>query len=556
MGVLFSAKAGRPENPDGRFEIVLQQRLFLLQPVVVMQPVGFKEVDEENDAAHAPGKRIGREDDVDFGHKRHDDGDIGHAQHTPDGKHDEHRHRRLARAAHNARDAVGKGQEAEEQRLHMGLPHADLNDGGVVLENGHERLCQQEQHHADALGQRCGADDAEAHALLHALILMCTEVLADEGRQRHREAGDGKEGKALELGIGAAARHGVRAEGVDVALHDDVCEGDDGILYAGGQAKVDNLLEHRQMEANLAQAHTVDRVIVAQAEDAQAEAHELRNTRGQCGRPDPPMEHTDKQQIERDVHKRRQDQVIQRVAAVSHGLQDANAEVIHDDGYGARKIHPEIVDGVRQHVRIRLHEAQQLRRERHAEHRQHDARRQAEGQRRMDGRLEFLVVLRAVVACDDDARADGDAVEKADEQEDQTAGGADGGIGVLIQEAADDKGVSCVVELLENVSEQDRQGKKQHAAPDRAGGQRMLHLRLLFFSEILFRHRRSVPQSCLRTGNRGKERRNGNHQGVLSRSFTRRSGKKCKIIILFYTFANGLAKKSERAFGISRRPAA
>lgn len=83
----------------------------------------------------------------------------------------------LPAPAHNARDAVGKGQEAEEQRLHMGLPHADLDDGRVVLENGRKRLCQQEQHHADALGQRCGADDAEAHALLHAVILMCTEVL-------------------------------------------------------------------------------------------------------------------------------------------------------------------------------------------------------------------------------------------------------------------------------------------------------------------------------------------------------------------------------------------
>lgn len=51
-------------------------------------------------------------------------------------------------------------------------------------------------------------------------------------------------------------------------------------------------------------------------------------------------------------------------------------------------------------------------------------------------------------------------VEKADEQEDQTAGGADGSIGVLIQEAADDKSVSCVVELLENVSEQDGAGQK------------------------------------------------------------------------------------------------
>jgi hypothetical protein len=34
------------------------------------------------------------------------------------------------------------------------------------------------------------------------------------------------------------------------------------------------------------------------------------------------------------------------------------------------------------------------------------------------------------------------------------------------------------------------------------------------------------------------------------------AAKKCKIIILFYTFANGLAKKSERTFGISCRPAA
>ena len=70
---------------------------------------------------------------------------------------------------------------------------------------------------------------------------MRTEVLADEGRQRHREAGDGKEGKALELGIGAAARHGVRAKGVDVALHDDVCKGDDGILHTRRQAEADDI---------------------------------------------------------------------------------------------------------------------------------------------------------------------------------------------------------------------------------------------------------------------------------------------------------------------------
>ncbi len=75
---------------------------------------------------------------------------------------------------------------------------------------------------------------------------------------------------------------------------------------------------------------------------------------------------------------------------------------------------------------VRPHEAEQLRREPHADH----------GQQRSADRPKasgvWTVVWSfslscAVVACDDDARADGDAVEKTDDQEDQTTGGADGG---------------------------------------------------------------------------------------------------------------------------------
>ena len=52
-----------------------------------------------------------------------------------------------------------------------------------------------------------------------------------------RKAGDGQKGEALDAGIAAAARHGVVAEGIDIRLHDDVGDGDDGILNARRQAR-------------------------------------------------------------------------------------------------------------------------------------------------------------------------------------------------------------------------------------------------------------------------------------------------------------------------------
>ena len=56
------------------------------------------------------------------------------------------------------------------------------------------------------------------------------QVLPDEGGNGRGKAGNGQEGEALHLGIGAAAAHGHLAKGIDIGLHHYIGQRDDGIL--------------------------------------------------------------------------------------------------------------------------------------------------------------------------------------------------------------------------------------------------------------------------------------------------------------------------------------
>ena len=67
------------------------------------------------------------------------------------------------------------------------------------------------------------------------VILPRPQVLADKGGQRHGHGRDGQEHQTLDFGVGPVAGHGELAEGVDIALHHQVADADDGVLYAGGR---------------------------------------------------------------------------------------------------------------------------------------------------------------------------------------------------------------------------------------------------------------------------------------------------------------------------------
>lgn len=91
----------------------------------------------------------------------------------------------------------------------------------------------------------------------------------------------------------------------------------------------------------------------------------------------------------------------------------------------------------------------------------------------MDGLAHSVIVSGAVASGDQNTGTHSNAVEEADHQEDQAAGGADGGQCVVAYVIADAPGVKGIVKLLEDISQENGQGEKQHCFPDRPAGQTM-----------------------------------------------------------------------------------
>ena len=269
-----------------------------------MQPVGFEKINQKDHGACEPGQRVGGENDLDAPRQRYHDADIAHAQHAPHGKHHKHGHRRFARSAHNGGNAMRKCQKTIEKCFNMRLLDTDRNDGRVILKERNQGGGKQEDQRADDFRHGDGAENTETHAALDAVILVRAEVLADKGRQRHGEAGDRQKRKAFQFGIGAAARHGIRAEGIDVALHNDIGKGDDGILHAGGKTEMHDLPQHREVKADFPQPYAINRIIMAKAVQAEPEADKLRDGGCRCGGPDSKSKHADKEQIQPDIDQR------------------------------------------------------------------------------------------------------------------------------------------------------------------------------------------------------------------------------------------------------------
>ena len=86
----------------------------------------------------------------------------------------------------------------------------------------------------------------------------------------------------------------------------------------------------------------------------------------------------------------------------------------------------------------------------------------------MDGTLELLFFLRTKVAGNDDAGAYGDAIEKADQKEDQVAGRTDCGESVASEKVSYNERVRHVIKLLKEVPEKERNGESDDPFPDRS----------------------------------------------------------------------------------------
>ena len=233
---------------------------FGFHPVKIVDPIGFQEVDEKYDAAQCPGDGIGPGNGGQLVDDLHRHRNVCHPENTPAGQHGKHGNGGFSRTAHDAGNAVGKGKQAVKQTDGAHMPGAKVNGLGRIAEKANELGRKQVGKHADHLCHDAAAGNTEPHALFDPVVLMRTQILPHKGGKGLGEAGDRQEGKAFQLGVRAAACHGILAEAVDVALHKHICHSDDAVLHTGGKSVTDDVHKAFLIKADLFQLHPIRRV--------------------------------------------------------------------------------------------------------------------------------------------------------------------------------------------------------------------------------------------------------------------------------------------------------
>lgn len=438
--------------------------------VKAVLPVGEQEVEQVDHRADGPCDGVRPVDVDDLVPPLHHQRNVENTEHTPYAQHDGHGHEDLARAPAHAGDGVGERQQAVEQTDGARLQHAQLNNLRRPGEQLHQPRRPQIGGHADQLGDDSRRRDAEDGALLGTGLHTRAQILAHIGGDSHGKAGDRQEREALDFGVRAVGRRGHLAEGVDVGLHHHVGQRDHGVLHTGGQAVAQDLPQQRAVHPQGGQLQLVDSALLGQMDDAQHGAEYLRDDGGQRRRPYAPAEHRHEQQVEGHVGQGGDDQEVQRALAVAQRVHNAGKGIVHHTRTHTGKVAPEVADGVGQHLRVGVHPPQQGGGEQHTDDGEDQTADQSQQHGSVDGAGHLVVVPRAEIAGNGHAHAAGGAGEEADQQEDQRAGGADGGQRVVTQKVADDQGVGGVVQLLEQLAEKDGDSEPGDEPPGHAVG--------------------------------------------------------------------------------------
>lgn len=434
-----------------------------------VDPVGFQIKPQKDNGTQRPGQRICPEYHFDTGDEADDNGDIGDSDETPAGQHDIHGHCRFSAASHQSCNAVRKGSQEKEGHDGPGLAGAVINDLRIPVEGCYQLRDRCVDDEADQLCCDQTAKDAEAGSFFCPIVFSGAQVLADKSSQRHGETGDRKKGEAFDPAVSAAACHCHFSKGIDVGLDKYIGNGNDGILQSGWQTVGDDLAQHEGIQTDLFQGYTVFiRTFAGQAVQAQQGTEKLGNNSSQCSGAYAEVKDAYKEQIQDDIYQRGKYQVIKRMAAVSHRLENPYKIIVQYKGEGSQKINAEIHHRAGEHFLRCFHQLQDQRCAEKACHRQNKTTENAESYGGMDAALQLLSLTCPIIPGNDYTCADGDPIEKAHQQKDQTAGGADCSQGIATEKIAHDQCICCVVKLLKQIAQKQRKRKGKHALPDRA----------------------------------------------------------------------------------------
>ena len=221
--------------------------------------------------------------------------------------------------------AVGKAHDPQ-------TIHARVDDRRLVGEQPQELPAEQQHSAAEQRAGEESVEQADIEALEDAVLVSRAPVPAGEAgaggvvRRHHIEH--------QRVGIGGrrvAGNHD-RVEGVDAHLHEQVGDGEDGVLQAGGDAHHQNALGSHLVDPQLPQIQTAGILPPQQVRHDQRRRYALGDGAGQCHAVRRHVQADDEEQVQRHVQRTGDGQIQQGALGVAGGAHHAVAAVV--DGHG------------------------------------------------------------------------------------------------------------------------------------------------------------------------------------------------------------------------------
>ena len=282
---------------------------------------------------------------------------------------------------------------------------------------------------------------------------------------RHKGHGGLHKGRDDEVAVdlegdgGGRSGDGGSAEAVDGTLDEDVGEGEDHALQAGGKAYLHNLAQLRAPHLHGTQVEADVAFLVGQNPYYTAGRHKVGADGGDGHAVHAHIAHQHKEEVEDDVHHAADAQPVEGPFGVAGRPQDGVAEVVDHHRGEAQSVDAQVLGGVVEDVGGGVERLKDGACHRHSQHQQGKAADEGDEGRRGHGAPDVAAVALAYARGDDDVGAHRDADEEVHQQRDDGAVGTDGGKGVRTHELTHHRHVDGIERLLHDTAGDERQGK-------------------------------------------------------------------------------------------------
>ena len=297
-----------------------------------------------------------------------------------------------------------------------------------------------------------------------------TGVLPGKGGDGQGNALHGHDYEHIHPDIDAPPCRISSAEGIHIGLDEDVGKSRQGHLEPGGQPHIHDFFQHGPVQAHLPPGQGIDLPAAEEHHQHQHRRNELAQDGGVSHTGHSPAEPDDEIQVQHHIQDGGEGQKIQRPFGISHGPQDGGPHVVDHQAGDAGEIDPQIGDGMGCHRRRRLHALHQEGRDGPAQGHEHQGQKECPHQGGMDRPAQFCSHFCPEILGDHHAGPGAHPQEKAHQGVDAGHDGGHPAQGRRTHEIPHHHRIHCIVQLLEQVPEQEGQGKPEKMREDPAPG--------------------------------------------------------------------------------------